>query len=59
MIASALSVLRAHMRSGLNSSMPDHYARYAFQKIGNDRLLSEEQFLHASIMSRSEHETDE
>lgn len=57
-IASALSVLRAHMGWGLNSSMPDHYARFAFQKIGNDRLLSEEQLLHASIMSRSENESD-
>ncbi|WP_065761336.1 MULTISPECIES: site-specific integrase [Pseudomonas] len=57
-IASALSVLRAHMGWTLSSSMPDHYARYAFQKIGNDRLISEEQLLHASLASRSEHEKD-
>lgn len=53
-IASALSVLRAHMGWSLRSSMPDHYGRYAFQKIGNDRLISEEQLLHASIASRGE-----
>ncbi|MDH1930473.1 site-specific integrase [Pseudomonas sp. GD03696] len=57
-ITSALSVLRAHMGWGLNSSMPEHYARYAFQKIGNDRLLSEESMLHASIITGGEHETD-
>lgn len=56
-ISSALSVLRAHMGWTLSSSMPDHYARYAFQKIGNDRLISEEQLLHARIASRSEYET--
>ena len=57
-IASALSVLRAHMGWSLSSSMPDHYGRYAFQKIGNDRLISEEQLLHASIVSRGENDKD-
>lgn len=53
-IASALSVLRAHMGWSLSSSMPDHYGRFAFQKVGNDRLIFEEQLLHASIASRGE-----
>ncbi|WP_409321464.1 site-specific integrase [Pseudomonas monteilii] len=53
-IAAALSVLRAHMGWSLSSSMPEHYGRYAFQKVGNDRLISEEQLLLASIASRGD-----
>jgi len=48
-IASALSVLRAHMGWSLRSKMPEHYARYAFQKLGNDRLIDQANILSASL----------
>lgn len=49
-LASALSVLRAHMGWSLRSKMPEHYARYAFQKLGNDRLIDEANILNANLM---------
>ena len=49
-ISNALSILRAQMGWSLRSSMPEHYARYAFQKIGNDRLFSEDKDLNTKLM---------
>ncbi|MFZ3284104.1 tyrosine-type recombinase/integrase [Pseudomonas sp.] len=48
-ISNALSVLRVQMGWSLKSSMPEHYAKYAFQKIGNERLLSEDRSLHNKL----------
>jgi site-specific recombinase XerD len=48
-ISNALSVLRAQMGWSLRSSMPEHYAKYAFQKIGNERLFSEDRSLNNKL----------
>lgn len=48
-ISNALSVLRVQMGWSLKSSMPEYYAKYAFQKIGNERLLSEDRSLHNKL----------
>jgi site-specific recombinase XerD len=48
-ISNALSVLRIQMGWSLRSSMPEYYAKYAFQKIGNERLLSEDRSLHKKL----------
>lgn len=48
-ISNALSVLRVQMGWSLKSSMPEHYAKYAFQKIGNERLLSEDRSLNNKL----------
>jgi site-specific recombinase XerD len=49
-ISNALSVLRAQMGWSLRSSMPEHYAKYAFQKIGNERLFSEDRRLNNKLI---------
>lgn len=55
-ITNALSILRVQMGWSLRSKMPDHYARYAFQKIGNDRLFAEDKILNTKLIMDNPHE---
>jgi hypothetical protein len=55
-ISNALSILRVQMGWSLRSKMPEHYARYAFQKIGNDRLFAEDNILNTKLMMGNPHE---
>lgn len=55
-ITNALSILRVQMGWSLRSKMPDHYARYAFQKIGNDRLFAEDNILNTKLIMDNPHE---
>ncbi|RJX77824.1 site-specific integrase [Pseudomonas sp. LS-2] len=56
-ISAALSTLRAHMGWSLKSKMPEYYGNYAFQKLGNDRLIYEDEWLTQYILEGEPDET--
>lgn len=56
-ISNALSILRIQMGWSLKSSMPEHYAKYAFQKIGNERLLLEDRYLNKILSKEDSYDT--